>query len=424
MLLGLVGVLVIVVGAAVVASVRHRGSSARPAEQTFTVQRRPFVSTISAAGTVVPGRSVEVVAPFDGVVKIVGFDYGRQVTAGQVLVAMDLFELQLRARDARSSYLKASEAAADVANWQVGPDVARARRAVTTAAAAVKKSERTMSETKGLLDRGLVARSEYEGATEQHEADLLSLTAAQEDLAVTLKKGLGPSRETADIDLQNARAKLNDLNAQLGGATVRAPATGIIVRSPAAKSDAGNDVLHAGGHLNRGQLIGEIATIDSLALAVKLDEADANRVREGQAVSITGPGFAGMTLAGHVATVAGEASQAEGGAGGPSFAATIGLDGLSSDQARAVRIGMSANATITIYETASAIVIPPQAVIGEGGAATVNVRDPRTGHSRSTPIVVGMVSPNGVEVRSGLGPGDLVTWTAPTSSVSGGQPAS
>ena len=59
--------------------------------------------------------------------------------------------------------------------------------------------------------------------------------------------------------------------------------------------------------MTQGQLIGEIAKAGGLAVAFHLGEADADRVSPGQAVTVTGPGFGGDVLQGHVVSVGGEA---------------------------------------------------------------------------------------------------------------------
>jgi hypothetical protein len=95
---------------------------------------------------------------------------------------------------------------------------------------------------------------------------------------------------------------------------------------------------------------------------------------------------------------------------------------MTPDQARHIRIGMSANVVITTYQTTSSIVVPPQAVQGEGAAATVSLRDPRTGRALARSVTIGAVTPDGVEIRAGLRPGEQVIWREPApSGASAGQ---
>ncbi len=383
-------------------------------EQSLVVARRPFVASVSFTGTIVPGDGIGITAPFDGTVKSVGFAYGERVTPGQVLVELDVSELEQRRNEAESAYLKASQNAADIDNWASGPEVSRARRAAASATFELGDTERKMQETKALLDRGLVARSEYDGLVQQLRTQRLSLAAARDDLGVALRRGEGANRRVATLELENTRARLARLNAEFAAAVVRASDAGIIVRPPSVRPDVTDSGIHVGLRLSQGQLIGTIARSGGLAVSFRLDEADVNRLKPGQAVTITGPGFNGFALTGKIIGIAGEASSAEGAAGGKaSFTATARLDPLTADQALQVRIGMSASIAVITYQNPMALVVPPQAVQGAAPAATVLVRDRGTGARHPVTVQIGQVGPDGVEILSGLKPGDTVIWDSP-----------
>jgi HlyD family secretion protein len=377
------------------------------------VQPRPFTSTISVVGAIAPGDTVELTAPLDGVVKQVGFTYGAPVRQRQLLVEFDTTEARQRRNEAETVFLKASQAASDMATWTSGPDASRARRAQASASSELQDTQRKALETKALLDRGLVARGEYESLVQQQRNQEMAVAAAEQDLTTTLQRGRGSNRQVAMIELQNAHARLAELDAQLAGAVVRAPADGVIVRPQVDKGDADGKV-HAGLAMRQGQLIGEIVRAGGLAVAFRLGEADADRVSPGQAVTVTGPGFGGDILHGHVVSVGGEALPGAA-TSGPmaAFAATARLDEISPAQAVAVRIGMTANVIIDVYRTGSALVVPPAAVQGTAPAASIMVRDARTGRVRPVTVRLGQVAPDGVEVMSGLKAGDLVVWSPP-----------
>lgn len=382
------------------------------ADQTQTLSPRPFVATLGLVGSVVPGDSVDVVAPFDGVVRRLGFDYGTGVTAGQILVELDPAEIGQRRNEAEAAYLKAAKASETLANWSSGTEVARARRAVEAAVLDLADLERKTAETKGLLDRGLVARGEYDGLVQQRRSQDMVLAGARQDLAAVLAQGAGSARRVAALELGNARAQLARLDGQAAGALVRAPEAGVIVRPVGKGEDA--EPLHAGQTVTRGQLIGSIARAGGLTVAFQLSETDANRVQPGMAVTVTGPGFGGLTVAGHVTSVAGQAT-APAAAGGPlaSFPAMARLDALTPEQAKAIRIGMTANVAVDLYRNPAALVAPPAAIQGAAPAAWVKVRDPRGGPPRTVAVKLGRIAPDGVEIVSGVKAGDVLVWSTP-----------
>jgi multidrug efflux pump subunit AcrA (membrane-fusion protein) len=412
-----IGAAALLVLAAATMVAHRRGDAAASngvvGEQSAVIQTRPFVSTIGVSGMIAAGPGGEVTAPFDGVVRTVSFLYGEPVEQGQVLAVFDVSDVASRRNEAEAATLKADQTAADYANWSSGPDVSRARRAVAMANSDLQDVQRRIDETKTLLDRGLVPRGEYDDLVRQRQAREVAVAAAQQDLTVVMRRGEGPNRRVAALELQNARIQLTALNGQVARAVVRAPVRGVMVRPLADKPDAVT-AIHPGLQMTKGQLIGAVAAPDALVVTFKLGEIDANRVRPGQTVTVTGPGFSGLALTGRVTSVAGEATPPSAGNPTATVAAMARLEGLTPEQAAVVRIGMSANIVIDVYRNPSAIVAPPAALQGAAPAATVTVKDRRTGQARSTPVRLGQVTPDGVEVLSGLKPGDVVVWTPPS----------
>ena len=388
----------------------HRLTPQTAREETATVQARPFSTSIDVVGTVVPGESIDVTAPFDGTIKAVQFEYGTPVASGDPLVIMDTFDIEQRRNDAHSAYLKASQAEAEMSSWANGPEVSRARRAATAADQDLKDTRRKAQETKDLLARGLVARMEYDGLLQQQRTQEIVLSAAQEDYAAALLRGEGPNRTEAAIDLQSAKARLSDIISQLAGATVIAPASGIVVRPPIDKASADSGDIHAGQRVSRGQILGSIAQAGALAVSFSVGEEDVMRVRVGQAVIVTVPGLGDRSFRGHIASVAGEATPAQNGAGGATFAMRALLDRISPAGGSDIRIGMTANVSIVTYNNPAALVAPPQAIIGSSLNASVRIRDGKSGRDQVRPVVLGHIAPDGVEIRLGLKAGDVVMW--------------
>lgn len=382
-------------------------------EQSLTIARRPFTANLAFAGSIVPGDAIGVTAPFDGSVTAIGFTYGDRVEAGQMIVELDPGELMQTRNDAESAYLKAAQSAQEIADWTDGPEVARARRAATSAALELNAVERDFRETKRLLDRGLVPRNEYDSAAQRLKTQRMAVASANEELESMLRRGQGANRRVASLTLNSARAQLTRLNGQLRRAVVRAPEAGVIVRPPSIQADGITSGVHVGARVSRGQMIGSIARDGGLAVAFKLDEGDVNQLKVDQPVIVTGPGFQGTALTGKIVSIAGEAVAAAGNSGKASFTATALLDPLNREQAALVRIGMSAAVIVTTYSNPNAIVVPPSAVQGSAPAATVLVRMPGGGEPRAVSVRIGRVTPEGVEIVAGLKPGDQVVWVPP-----------
>lgn len=405
--------LVVVLGGGLLLGMTRAGGKAsedEPTEQSVVVQRTSFVVSANFTGRIAPGDRIDLIAPFDAVALRVRFAYGDQVEAGQVLIELDPADVDRSRAEAESAWLKAEEEAIRMENWGQGPEMRRASRAVIVAEDELNDLEVKLVETKALLDRGLVPRSEYDGLLQQLRQRQTSLTVAREEQGETARRGQGSDRRIALLQREVARSRYASAGAA-AGAFVRAAEAGILVRPDKGgeKSDQG---VHAGGRVSKGQLLGVIASTGGLDVIFTLDEADLNAVTPGQKAVVTGPGFSGASLNGVVTGVAGEAD-AVAGTGKASFSARIRLDPLSDADARNVRIGMTANIAVVAYENPSALTVPPLAVQGAAPQAWVMAQSPGETQPRRRAIGLGRVGPDGAEVLSGLKPGDRVFWTLP-----------
>jgi multidrug efflux pump subunit AcrA (membrane-fusion protein) len=382
----------------------------RDGTQEIVVGLTTFIQSLSVVGTIVPGQSVAVLAPFDGVVKQDNFNYGQSVRRDDVLITLDKSDIEHQKRAAEIAYIKASQAEKILENWTSSPDVLRAARSKESADLALKVTEKKISETKVLLDKGLIARSEYDDILQQKSDRMLEVATAESDYNAALAKGGETEKSMARLALADAQAAMTQKLRLTNGATVSAPADGIISRPPSGKGDGGSSDVFAGVRLSAGQLIGVIARGDRLGVLFHLSEEDANRVREGQEVSVTGRGFPDLRISGHIVRVAAESSPSA--QQMSSFEGMAMLDDLSVSDRNRVRFGMSADVKILLRDTGGAIVIPPQAIIGAGPEAEVDVKQAATNEVRRVKVGVGDVTPTGVEIRSGLRPGDIVIWRA------------
>ena len=397
----------------------HRARTTASTQQTYTVEPRPFDVTLALVGAIGPAAKSEVVAPFDGAIRSVAVHIGQAVCRGQPLFDMDAGELTGQLRDAQAAFLKSQGSAAETTDWEAGGEVARARRGLASAQAGLKSLDARLATTRALLDRGLVARDEYQGLVDQRLTAEMALQSAEDDLKAARDKGSPSARRIAQLDLENASAKLDVLQGEFAHAQVVAAADGVLIRTPAGKGEDAA-ALAPGTRLQRGQVAAEIARSGELAITVKLNEADVDKVRAGMAATVTGPGFPGIVLSGRVISVANEAGETQTeGSGAPgevAFAATIGLDRLTPAQAAAVRMGMTANVALVTYHADGALTVPPQALQGGGPAATVLVAARRGAKAVTRTVSVGQIAPDGVEITSGLQPGEVVEWSTQTAS--------
>ncbi|WP_279356825.1 HlyD family secretion protein [Methylobacterium indicum] len=328
---------------------------------------------ITLIGTVGPGKTVAALAPFDGVLRERRAQLGALVRAGEGLVVMDAGEVESHLREAQATFLKASMAVDLLDRWSTSPDVIRARRAQETAEASLAVIERQVTETKRLLDRGIVSRNEYDGLVQQRDTQRNGATGSRLDFQMALERASPDNRRLADLDLQNAKSRLADLQAQADGSTVRAPVEGIVTRPPAGtQGPQAPPVIEAGTRVTRGQALFSIADTATLVVTGRVDEVDVNRLRLGQTVLIGGDAFPGSSIPGRIIGISAEAEAGQSSGRTPSFEVRAAIPGNAGPDRGRIRIGMSARMQIEIASNSQAVIVPIDAV-----------RDPMTKPHRS-----------------------------------------
>jgi len=376
---------------------------------TMTATAQPVSARIAVVGVLEPGANVSVVAPYDGTVRERLFRYGGAVTQGDVLLRMDRAEVETRLREARAAEIRARQRVEELRGWASGFEVSRARRQLAGAELETANLRARVQQSQMLLSRGIIPAEEHRNLIQQQRNQELQFQAAQQDLAATLDRGSELHLRTAELELANAEARLREIENDLNNSEVRAPVSGVVLLPPERQSGQGrSETIEAGSRVSRGQTMFSIGDLAGFLVRGQVDEIDVNQVRPGQGVTVTGDAFAGEVLTGRVASVAAQASSDQGGMGRgmPNFAVSIAITDLTAEQRARLAVGMSASLAIITHEREDAVVLPPNAVRDENGTRIVRVRE--GGRVVSRPVTLGISTAEGIEIRQGLTPGDVV----------------
>ncbi|WP_159996957.1 HlyD family efflux transporter periplasmic adaptor subunit [Roseomonas sp. 18066] len=384
------------------------GAAPVVADGGLALAPQPVSARIAVVGLLDAGSLVSVVGPFDGLVQQRLFRYGGQVERGAALLQLDLKDVEVRLREARSAEIRARQKVAELRGWQTGFEVARARRAVAAAQLESADLAARAAQTRLLLSRGIIAADEHRALVQQQRSQQLQAQAAQNDLESTLARGDAQTLHIAELELANAEAKVAELDADLAQATVRAPVSGVVLMPPEpAGGGRRAETIEVGSRVSRGQTMFTIGALESFQVRALVDEIDVNKVRVGQAVAVTGDAFGGITLAGRVTAVAAQAGSDAGGRGTmPSFPVTVAIEGIAPEQRRQLAVGMSASLSIITYDKPDGYVAPPHFVHLDGAGQRV-IRLRRDGVVREVPVELGISTPEGIELRGALQPGDV-----------------
>jgi PAS domain S-box-containing protein len=375
-------------------------------DSSITITPQVVSSRIAVVGAIDAGSAVTVVGPFDGLVAERLFRYGGTVERGAPILRLNTGDLEVRIRDARGTFIRARQKSDELRNWMTGVEVSRAKRTVNSTQLDIGDLQTKTRQTKMLLDRGIVSAEEYKGQVQQLRSLGLQLQAAQQDLATTIERGSPENVSLAGDELANAQTKVTELETDLSKATVLAPVSGVVLQPPESGGKRG-DTIEVGSRVSRGQTVVVIGDLETYSVKANVDEIDVAKVRVGQPVRVTGDAFDGMVLTGKITSVAAQASGDNSARTGlPTFPVTVQITGVTPEQRAKIYIGMSANLSIIAYENEEAVVVPLNALHDADGKRTVNVRTGATVHA--VPVTLGLSTPDGVEIRSGLKPGDVV----------------
>ena len=399
----LIGALLILLVAVAGFALRSPAQSPAATEQWLAVQPDALVHQIGLVGKIEPDTTITLTAPFDGNVQANLVEQGQRVEAGQVLLRMDPATLEVQLRDALSAQLKARRTVQEMQDWDNGPAVSRARRSLRTAEMSAGNTQRKLTESENLFQRGIIPRNELDDLKQQTQQQQLDLASARGELQQAIAQGKGEYRQIAEMELTNATVKYDALRQLLEGREVKAPFSGIVVPPPGANTpQAGtnsNAPVQAGSKVSQGQVLFGLANIERLKIVTKVSELDINRLHQGQAVEVLGDGFDGERLSGSVSVVSGLAMTSDS-QGSAQFPVTLSIPQLTPQQLQRVRLGMSARLTIVTYNNAQAMVVPAQAI----SAGEVEYREAMDKPVERVKVTTGQATPQGVEVF-GLKPG-------------------
>ncbi|MER5888167.1 biotin/lipoyl-binding protein [Streptomyces sp. NPDC001941] len=255
------------------------------------------------------------------------------------------------------------------------------------------------------------------------------LDAAQADLAVAEEGDTSTAQGYASY--VRARNAVNAARRALDGTVLHAPFAGTVtavngtVGGPASGSSGSSGSTGSSGSAgssgssgsggsssssgssSSGSSSGFVELADPAHLQVTGDftEADATRLKVGQAAAVTFDALPGVSAQGLVSAIA-DTPTTENNV--VSFAVTITL----KDRPAQVRIGQTAAATVTVAQVKNALYVPSAAVTSAGGQSTVTVVE--NGRPVVRTVTVGIAGSAGTEIKSGLSEGEQVRITVAT----------
>jgi HlyD family secretion protein len=383
-------------------------NSSLSAPHELVVEERMLQSMLSVIGTIEAGDSINVTAPFDGVIQEKHFNFDSVVEHEQILLVLDSNEIRMRIQEARIAMLKTAQALKELEHWEKSPEVARASRNVLSAKLSFAETQRKAAESEVLLNRGIIPRSEYDALLEQIRSQEIQLATANDDLTGTMGKANPINRQIARIEAENARAKYEELSQSLEKRSIKAALSGVISQASSTNNGQTPALIVPGSRVAKGQTLFNISALAKLLVSARVDEADVTQLAPNQEVDISVDSQDMPPLHGRLAWISAQALPNAG--GGPKtalFEIKVEIPQLTEEELRRIRVGMSCSLSIVKYRNPRAMLIPLTFVQRENGASFAWIKGP-DGHLRKRPIGLGRTTESAIEVLKGLRVGDRV----------------
>lgn len=370
--------------------------------------------TTTQPATIHAFQRAEIRANVTGYVEERTGDIGDVVDAGDLLAVIAIPELNKRrliqeARIARhEAHEKQAEAGIRLAEAELRAMVAKLAqaqaeqdRAEATLAAAKAEFDRTedLVERQSLQSRMLdEVRMQLDSQQANVDAVTSAILAAEADVAVSEAKLSSAKSDlvAASADTLVARTELEELDATIGYATIRAPFAGVVTE----RSIEVGDLVRRDSEVGVGQALYVISQIDRLRVHIPLPEVDAAYLKRGDAVTLSFPFFANEPPL--FATVTRDSGSLD------RQSRTLLVEAELDNPGRKLLPGMFGQATIRLGAKIAAGTLPARVIrFDEAGKAFVYVIE-----SDSTVSVVnidtGIDDGETIEVVAGLEPGQRV----------------
>jgi multidrug resistance efflux pump len=395
--LGTVALVLLVAGL----SFRHADTGAADSvpAQWVHIEPQRLENQLGLIGQIQAATRITLAAPFEGVVREVRVREGQSVVRDQILLSLDPALLEIQMRQAQADVLKAQREVQQYRQWEKGAEVSRARRTVANARQELSNTEASLRDTQTLFARGIVARMEVDALTQQVRTQRQELLAAQEELTTVLARGQGEERKIAEMELLNAQARYQALEVMYAHRDITAPVAGFIVR-PTTPENSRPVMVQPGVQVAQGTPLLTLIGQDRFQVLARVEETDLHLLQEGMPVQITGDGFAGQELVGHIASIAVQGSETDVQSAGARYDIVVSVDSALSDFTPPIRLGMSARLAVILYRTEQGMAVAPEAIqTDEHGQPYVFYRPTPDAPVSRVPVTPGRSVVQGVEVQ-------------------------
>lgn len=394
-LLGLGVVLVTLVGH----RIRKQQAAAVPRRQievvvgVTKVVRRDLDVKLAYTADVLPARQVAIFAKVSGYIKRLPAERGDFVREGQVLVEIEALELQAAVEQARAAVATAE------ANLKVAESNLESARAGTLnqeanllrARAVADNDARNAARLDDLHQRELISAMDRDNSRTSAESSRASLAAAEAQVAVAKSQVVTQESQIvlARANVQRERAALSIAQTNLDNTRLVAPFSGHVSARNLDQGAAVNSQSSGTSTSSVGILV--LQDLETVKVQVEVEERHIARVRVGSQARVLVDAYPEKAFTAKAARIVHALDPRS---------RTLGVEMEIANRDHLLKPGMYARVELVIDRHPSALLVPGEAVVGEGeGASVFVVRDGVVGRR---PVAAGVTEGTLVEITKGL----------------------
>lgn len=366
--------------------------------------RGDIIVSVSCRGFIEPLELLTVTSEVAGKVVVRKADLGRHANKGDVLFMLDPAELLPKVRQAEATALESRQTWSELESWKNRPEFKQAQRALDLAKMDLERKKARAEENDRLFKAGIIPKNDLIDSRNDYRRAMAELASADERLFTATEKASKGRVKVAKLKLMNAEAEMKELQAKLDATVVRAPTSGVIMLPATGDKDKQARIPELGEKVNESQAMVVLGADQPLGVRTMVDEVAVRKIKPGQKALVSGHALP-RTFEGVVRAVA---PQAEIKNRVPVFPVLVELNHLPTEEAKEVRLGMSASVRIVVTEVKDAVRLPVLAVAENGGAPSVRVR--KDGKYQWQVVETGVSDRNFVQIKKGVEPGQEVCY--------------
>lgn len=391
----IVGALIVVsVGAGIIGKNMNRLKKV----QVYTVDAEDFRHEVSSNGEIISRDSNRMFSTVSGKVERVIHEAGESVSAGDMIVSLDMSDMELRRENLISTL--------ETTRTMVRKELLSLRSAYMQAVTAYEQAERDYLRSQDLHDKEYASEVELQAKRDAFHIANDSLTSAMQQLR--FREGRDPEETVTDSrtddqivedspEVKQALLNLRSHESDMEDFLFRASIDGIITSLPVNEGDV----------VSPGTLIASVHNTNALQVSSNIDEVDLSYIALGQAVKIESDSFIGKELKGRVTYIAPIIQKI-----GDSRVCSIKVDILENPD-KIARIGASCSIFITVEDRIARPAIPVESYFIEDDSKYVFLLeqdkfDANRFLVKKQEIETGILGIETVEVLSGIEIGQFI----------------